>query len=217
MVTQRGTVKKTPLKDFANIRTNGIIAINLADGDNLVEARLTDGTNDIVIGTHSGMAVRFRETDVRDMGRQAAGVRGVTLGEKDFVIGMVAVKRTESNLLVVAENGYGKRSQVADFRLTRRGGKGVISMNTTDKTGNVISMREVVDADDIVVMTKGGMVIRQHVAEIRVLSRNTQGVRLIRMNEGDQITGVAIVASEEGESNGEGNGENSEEIGDSAE
>lgn len=217
MVTQRGTVKKTPLKAFANMRSNGIIAINLADGDNLVEARLTDGTNDIVIGTHQGMAVRFRETDVRDIGRQGAGVRGVTLGDKDFVIGMVAVKRTESNLLVVAENGYGKRSQVADFRLTRRGGKGVISMNTTDKTGNVISMREVVDADDIVVMTKGGMVIRQHVAEIRVLGRNTQGVRLIRMNEGDQITGVAIVASEEGEGNGENNGENSEEIGNTEE
>ena len=197
MVTEQGTVKKTPLKEFANIRSNGIIAINLTHGDSLVETRLTDGTNDIVIGSYNGMAVRFRENDVRDMGRSAAGVRGISLEEGDRVIGMVAVKRTDSNLLVVAENGYGKRSLVSDFRLTKRGGKGVISMNTTEKTGKVISMREVVDGDDIVVMTEGGMVIRQHVADIRVLGRNTQGVKLIRLNEGDRITGVAIAMADD--------------------
>jgi DNA gyrase subunit A len=193
MVTEKGIVKKTQLSDFANIRSNGIIAINLSKGDSLVETRLTDGQNDIVIGTYKGMAVRFRETDVRDMGRTAAGVRGVNLGKDDRVIGMVAVKRSDSNLLVVSEDGYGKRAMVSDFRLVHRGGKGVISMNVTEKTGNVIALKEVADSDDIVVMTEGGMVIRQHVAEIRVLGRNTQGVRLIRLNDGDKITGVAIV------------------------
>ncbi len=197
MVTELGTVKKTPLQSFSNIRSNGIIAINLADDDRLVETRLTDGTNDILIGTYKGMAVRFRETDVRDMGRSAAGVRGITLSKGDRVIDMVAVKRLDSNLIMVSENGYGKRSQVSDFRLTKRGGKGVIAMNTTDKTGNVVALKEVVDGDDIVVMTEGGMVIRQHVSEIRVLGRNTQGVKLIRMQEKDRITGIGIVASDD--------------------
>ncbi len=207
MVTRIGTVKKTALGDFANIRSNGIIAINLRGDDALVATRLTDGDNDILIATHEGMAVRFRESDVRDMGRTASGVRGITLAKDDFVIDMVAVKRTDSHVLVVSENGMGKRSQVSDFRLTRRGGKGVISMNTTEKVGKVVAMREVVDADDIVVMTEGGMVIRQHVADIRVLGRNTQGVRLIRLNESDKITGVAVVRAEEGEDDEPINGE----------
>jgi len=197
MVTAKGTVKKTPLRDFSNIRTTGIIAINLGDDDSLVGTRLTDGQNDIVIGSRNGMAVHFRESDVREMGRSAAGVRGISLGADDVVIDMVAVKRIDSNLLIVSETGYGKRSEVGDFRLTHRGGKGVISMNVTDKTGPVVAMKEVVDGDDIVVMTEGGMVIRQHVAEIRVLGRNTQGVRLIRLGEEDKITGVAAVAADE--------------------
>ncbi len=197
MVTERGTVKKTPLRDYSNIRSSGIIAINLHDDDRLVGTRLTDGTNDILIGSYKGMAVRFRETDVRDMGRTAAGVRGINLADDDRVIDMVAVKRSDSNLLVVSENGYGKRSQVGDFRLTKRGGKGVISMNTSSKTGNVVAMKEVVDGDDIVVMTVNGMVIRQHVSEIRVLGRNTQGVRLIRLGDGDHITGLAVVPADD--------------------
>jgi DNA gyrase subunit A len=197
MVTEFGTVKKTALRDYSNIRSNGIIAINLAKGDSLVECRLTDGQNDILIGTYLGNAVRFRETDVREMGRAAGGVRGVTLEKGDRVIDMVAVKRSDSNLLVVSENGYGKRAQVADFRLTKRGGKGVIAMNTTPKTGNVVALKEVVDGDDIVVMTEQGMVIRQHVAEIRILGRNTQGVKLIRLDEGDHITGIAVVPADD--------------------
>jgi DNA gyrase subunit A len=197
MVTAKGTVKKTALRDFSNIRSSGIIAINLADDDSLVGTRLTDGNNDIVIGTRNGMAVHFRESDVREMGRGAAGVRGISLGADDVVIDMVAVKRGDSNLLIVSENGYGKRSEVGDFRLTHRGGKGVISMNITDRTGPVVAMKEVVDGDDIVVMTEGGMVIRQHVAEIRVLGRNTQGVKLIRLSDKDRITGVAAVMADE--------------------
>jgi DNA gyrase subunit A len=203
MVTEHGVVKKTALRDFANIRTNGIIAINLTHGDRLVATRLTDGDNDIVIGTHDGMAVRFRESDVRDMGRSATGVRGVTRAKGDKVIEMVAVKRLDQNLLIVSENGYGKRSQVNDFRLTKRGGKGVILMNTTDKVGKVVAMKEVGDGDDIMVMTEGGMAIRQHVAEIRVLGRNTQGVRLIRLNDGDRITGIAVVPTEDERAEGE--------------
>jgi len=206
MVTEQGVAKKTALKDFANIRTSGIIAINLGDGDRLVATRLTDGDNDILIGTYNGMAVRFRESDVRDMGRSAAGVRGITLGEGDRVIEMVAVKRVDSNILVISENGYGKRSQVSDFRLTKRGGKGVILMNTTEKVGKVVAMKEVVDGDDIVVMTEGGMVIRQHVADIRVLGRNTQGVKLIRLNDNDRITGAAVVPADEDEQGEDANG-----------
>ncbi len=197
MVTQSGTVKKTPLSDYANIRSNGIIAINLKDDDHLVGVRLTDGTNDILIGTYKGMAVRFRETDVRDMGRTATGVKGITLDDDDVVIDMVAVKRTDSNILVVSEKGSGKRSSVNDFRLTRRGGKGVISMNLTKKTGNVVALKEVVDGDDIMVMTEGGMAIRQHVSDIRVMGRNTQGVRLIRLKDDDKISGVAVVPADE--------------------
>jgi DNA gyrase subunit A len=197
MVTAKGTVKKTALRDFSNIRSSGIIAINLSDDDSLVGTRLTDGNNDIVIGSRNGMAVHFRESDVREMGRSAAGVRGISLSDDDVVIDMVAVKRIDSNLLIVSEKGYGKRSEVADFRLTHRGGKGVISMNVTDKTGPVVAMKEVVDGDDIVVMTEGGMVIRQHVAEIRVLGRNTQGVKLIRLGDNDRITGLAAVAADE--------------------
>ena len=197
MVTEKGIAKKTPLRDYANIRTTGIIAINLKDDDRLVAARLTDGTNDILIGTHFGFAVRFREEDVRDMGRTATGVKGVNLTKGDYVIEMIAVKRADATVLVASENGYGKRSRVDDFRLTRRGGKGVIAMNVTDKTGKVIALKEVVDGDDLMLMTVGGMAIRQHVSDIRVMGRNTQGVRLIRLKESDKLTGVAVVPVDE--------------------
>lgn len=197
MVTENGIVKKTLLKDYSNIRTTGIIAINLKDGDRLVAARLTDGTNDILIGTHFGNAVRFRESDVRDMGRTATGVKGINLSDGDYVIEMVAVKRADSTVLVASENGYGKRSRVDDFRLTKRGGKGVIAMNITEKTGKVIALKEVVDGDDMMLMTEGGMAIRQHVSDVRVMGRNTQGVRLIRLKANDRLRGVAVVPVDE--------------------
>ena len=197
MVTKNGTVKKSSIADYANIRTTGIIAINLKGDDRLVAARLTDGTNDILIGTHFGNAIRFRETDVREMGRTATGVKGITLAKGDYVIEMIAVKRADATVLVASEHGYGKRSRVDDFRLTRRGGKGVISMNTTDKTGKVVALKEVVDGDDLMLMTVAGMVIRQHVSDIRVMGRNTQGVRLIRLKKDDALTGVAVVPVDE--------------------
>ncbi len=204
MTTKNGTVKKTVLSAYSNPRSNGIIAIGLNQGDNLIDVRITDGSSDILIATRHGQAVRFAETDVRNMGRGATGVRGVTLEKGDQVIGMI-VARSGGNVLVVSEKGYGKRSEVGDYRLTRRGGKGVITMNVTDKTGNVITIKDVTDSDDLVIISAKGMVIRQHIKDIRVMGRNTQGVRLINLNEGDTIGDVARVKMDEeleGASNG---------------
>ncbi|MCB2204415.1 DNA gyrase subunit A [bacterium] len=196
MVTSKGTVKKTVLSAYGNPRSTGIIAINLSKDDNLIDAKITDGKNDILVATRQGQAIRFNEDDVRDMGRSATGVRGISLAKKDVVIGMI-VGRANGNVLVVSENGYGKRSEVASYRLTKRGGKGVITMNVTSKTGPVISIKEVSDQDDIVIITEKGLVIRQHVRKIRVMGRNTQGVRLIHLREGDSIADVARVAADQ--------------------
>ena len=145
------------------------------------------------------MACRFNETDVRSMGRTAGGVRGVTLEKGDRVIGMIAPKRGGTTVLVVSEEGYGKRSDVADYRLTRRGGKGVITMKATEKTGKVIAIKEVVDNDDLIIVTKEGLVIRQHMSDIRVMGRNTQGVRVVRLNDADRVAAVANVPADEDE------------------
>lgn len=197
MCTRNGVCKKTPLSAFNNVRSNGIIAIDLKDDDALVATRLTDGSCDIVIGTRNGLACRFREGDVRPMGRAAAGVIGITLQGDDRVISMVAVKRMDANLMVVSEKGYGKRSKIEDFRLTKRGAKGVISMQITDKTGLVVGLMEVFDTEDLVVMTVEGVLIRQPVADTRVIGRNTQGVRLIRLDDGDAIADITKVSHEE--------------------
>ncbi|MBI5648294.1 MAG: DNA gyrase subunit A [Ignavibacteriae bacterium] len=196
MVTSEGTVKKTVLSAYGNPRTTGIIAISLNSGDELVEAKITDGSSDVLIATQQGQAIRFNESDVRDMGRNATGVRGIALNPDDRVIGMI-LARSNTHVLVVSDNGYGKRSDVSAYRFTRRGGKGVITMNITAKTGRVITVKEVTDQDDLVIITVKGMVIRQHVRDIRVMSRNTQGVRLINLKEGDTIADVARVNMEE--------------------
>ena len=198
MVTENGTIKKTVLSAYSNIRRGGINAINLAAGDRLKEAKLSEGNNDIIIGTKDGMAIRFKEKDVRDMGRTATGVRGIKLGKNDVVIGMIVVKNA-TTLMVVTEKGFGKRSEIEDYRLTKRGGKGVITVKTSDRNGKLIAMKEVNDADELVIITTGGMVIRQSVSELRVMGRNTQGVRLIRLNEGDDIADIARVVPEEEE------------------
>ena len=199
MATEQGTVKKTVLSAYSNVRKGGIIAINLEAGDRLVEAKLSEGNNDIIIGTKEGMAVRFNEKDVRDMGRTATGVRGIKLEKNDKVIGMIVVKNA-TTLLVVTEKGFGKRSEIEEYRLTHRGGKGVITVKTSDKNGSLIAMKEVNDGDELVIITSGGMVIRQSVSEIRVMGRNTQGVRLIRLGEGDEIADIArVIPEEEGE------------------
>lgn len=198
MVTSKGVVKKTVLSAYGNPRSTGIIAINLTKDDNLVEARITDGQSDILIATREGLAIRFSESDVRDMGRTATGVRGIRLGKGDKVIGMI-VARPNSNVLVVSDRGYGKRSEVGSYRLTKRGGKGVINMNVTEKTGRVLSIKEVTDQEDLVIMSVSGMVIRQHMKDIRVMGRNTQGVRLINLKEDDIIADIAKAAPEEDE------------------
>ncbi len=195
MVTEKGTIKKTVLSAYSNIRRGGINAINLVPGDRLIEAKLSDGNNDIIIGTRNGMAIRFNEKDVRDMGRTATGVRGIKLSKNDAVIGMIVV-RNASTLLVVTEKGFGKRSEIEEYRLTKRGGKGVITVKTSEKNGKLIAMKEVNDGDELVIITTKGMVIRQAVSDIRVMGRNTQGVRLIKLNEDDEIADIARVIPE---------------------
>jgi len=206
MATENGTVKKTLLSEFESVRSNGKIAITLNDSDRLIAARITDGSNDIIIGSNAGLACRFRESDVRAMGRTAAGVIGMQLGDTDKIISMVAIKRPDSQVIVVGENGYGKRTNYEEFRLTKRGAKGVISMNITDKTGEVVSIMEVQDSDDLVVMTTGGILIRQPVKDVRIIGRNTQGVRLIRLEEGDQIADITTVPHEEDDDSAEEGG-----------
>ncbi|KUG26524.1 dna gyrase subunit a [hydrocarbon metagenome] len=198
MYTENGTVKKTVLSAYSNVRKGGIQAINLTKDDRLIEVRVTDGTQDIIIGTHNGMAIRFNENDVRNMGRTATGVRGIRLGKGDKVIGGISVKHA-TTLLVATDKGYGKRSDLSDYRITRRGGKGIITVKTGEKNGKMISLMQVNDKDELVIMTVKGMVIRQGVSSIRVMGRNTSGVRLIRLNEGDQIADIARVVSEEEE------------------
>jgi DNA gyrase subunit A len=207
MATRTGTVKKTALKDFANVRSNGIIAINLDEDDRLIDARLTNGHMEILIGASSGLAVRFHESDVRSMGRSAAGVRGISLEKGAYVISLTAVRHTDAQVIVVGERGYGKRTKLEDFRMTKRGAKGVIAMNITDKTGPICAILEVTDAEDLVVMTVNGILIRQPVRDIRLLGRNAQGVKLIRLEEGDQIADITTVTREEDEDLGEGEGE----------
>ncbi len=204
MATELGTIKKTVLSAYGNVRKGGINAINVVKGDRLIAVKMSDGTNDIVLGTHNGFAIRFNEKDVRDMGRTATGVRGVKLGKGDKVVGLLVIKRND-NILVVTENGYGKRSDINDYRITHRGGKGVITVKTSEKVGKMIAMMEVVDGDELVIISNRGMVIRQGVKDIRVMGRNTQGVRVIRLNDTDKIADIAkVVPEEESESITEG-------------
>lgn len=197
MVTKQGVMKKTDLASFENTRKGGIIAIGLGKDDKLIDVQLTNGKQEILIGTHSGMAIRFNESDIRAMGRTAAGVRAIKLDKKDYVVGLVAVKRAGTSILVVTDKGFGKRSELDDYRITRRGGKGVITMKSSDKNGSMISIREVVDNDDLMIITTKGIMIRQNMGEIRVMGRNTQGVRLIKLHDGDTISAVASVVGED--------------------
>lgn len=199
MVTGKGVIKKTSLQDFGNPRRNGIVAIGLGKGDNVIDVKLTDGKQDIVIGTREGLAIRFHEQEVRSMGRTAGGVRAIRLGKKDNVVGAVALRRAGTSILIATEFGYGKRSETDEYRVSHRGGKGIITVKTTEKTGKMVAIKEVVETDDIVVVTSGGIIIRQHASTIRLAGRNTQGVRLIRLSEGDTVSGVAAVVAEDEE------------------
>jgi len=198
MATQKGVVKKTALSAFSNPRKTGINAISIRPGDQLIGANLTDGNQDVVLGTREGKAIRFNESRVRPMGRVASGVKGITLADKDEVIGMVVIRR-DGTLMVVTENGYGKRSAYADYRVTSRGGKGIITLHTTSRVGKMIALMDVLDADDILLITVNGKVIRQRIKDIKVIGRNTQGVSLMKLNTDDHIADVARVVREEEE------------------
>ena len=200
MCTKNGVVKKTSLDAYSRPRTNGIIAINVREGDELLEAKLTTGNSQIVMALHSGRAIRFEESKVRTMGRGASGVRGITLqGPEDKVIGMICVDDVESSVMVVSENGYGKRTAVDDYRITNRGGKGVKTLQITEKTGNLIAIKNVTDEDDLMIINKKGITIRMDLQSIRVMGRATQGVRLINLGSGDSIAAVAKVPHDDSE------------------
>lgn len=189
--TKKGIIKKTSLEAYSRPRQNGINAISINEGDNLLDVRLTNGSNHIVIAKRSGRAIHFNEGDVRSMGRTATGVRGVQLqDDNDHVVGMVCIDREDAHVLVVSEKGYGKRSDINDYRITKRGGKGVITMNLTEKTGELVAMKQVVDTDDLMIINKSGITIRLKVDNLRIMGRNTQGVRLIKLNDNDEISSV---------------------------
>lgn len=198
MCTKRGTIKKTSLEAYSRPRANGINAINIHEGDQLIEANLTNGESEIVIALRSGRAIRFNESTVRPMGRTAAGVRGIRLAhDQDEVIGMISVNDSASTILVVSENGYGKRTDLEDYRITNRGGKGVKTINITEKTGKLVAIKDVTDQDDLMIINKSSIVIRISVQELRVMGRATQGVKLINLNKNDQIASVAKVEKDE--------------------
>ena len=202
--TKNGTVKKTVLSAYANIRSTGIKAIKIDEGDQLIDVQITSGSNDIVLATRHGLSIRFHEQDARDMGRDTTGVKGIELGEKDELIGMVVIKR-DANLLVVTERGMGKCSPIDEYRVQKRGGKGIITLHRTEKTGDAVSIKEVLPDDELMVITQNGMIIRMPVKGIRVSGRNTQGVRLVDLEANDCVNDVArVVPDEEGE---EGEGE----------
>lgn len=200
MASQNGIIKKTLLSAFSNPRRGGINAMNVPEHDNLIEAKITDGTCDIVLATTEGQAIRFHEDKVRDMGRSAYGVKGITLAKKDKVIGMVVVKR-DATLLSVTENGFGKRTSISDYRVTNRGGKGIINIKTTQRNGKVIDIKEVVTDDELMLITQKGIIIRQPVKQITVIGRATQGVKLINLDKGDKVTDVARVVKSEANNN----------------
>ena len=196
MSTEKGTIKKTPLSSFKSLRKKGVNAITIREGDRLIETKITDGTQDVILGTYCGQALRFMESNVRSMGRTASGVRGIRLSEKDRVVGMITAK-IGGSILTVTEKGYGKRSDLKDYRLTKRGGKGIKTIKTTEKTGMMIAILDVIDNDDLMIITENGVVIRQHVNDIRVMGRNTQGVKLIKLDKNDFIADIAKVVREE--------------------
>jgi DNA gyrase subunit A len=212
MATKRGQVKKTSLEQYSRPRTNGINAITIKEGDELLEAKLTTGASQVMLALKSGKAIRFEEAKTRPMGRNASGVRGITLSNaNDEVIGMISVNDMESNILVVSENGFGKRSSLEDYRITNRGGKGVKTISITDKTGDLVSIKNVSDEDDLMIINKSGIAIRMAVEDLRVMGRATQGVKLINLKGNDSIAAVAKVMKEEDAEDEENDSEQKDE------
>ncbi|HEX2251424.1 MAG TPA: DNA gyrase subunit A [Gemmatimonadales bacterium] len=194
--TRKGTVKKTVLSAYGNVRATGICGINIEKGDELIDVQVCDQNSDIILATKDGMSIRFHQGDVRDMGRATTGVKGIELEEDDEVIGMVVVRR-DATLLVVSEKGYGKRSELSDYRVQKRGGKGIITLKKTDKTGPIVALKEVIPEDELMMITRHGVIIRLPVDGIRVIGRNTQGVKVMNLDSGDAVVDVARVVKEE--------------------
>ena len=195
--TKDGVVKKTPLSAYGNVRAMGIYAIKFREGDELIDVRITDGGNEVVLATRLGKAIRFNESDVRPMGRHTEGVMGIRLGKSDEVVGMVVVRRAEETLLTATEHGMAKRSEIADYRFQQRGGLGVINLKLSKKTGKVVAVRAVTDEDQLMVITRNGVVNRQPVSDMRVIGRATQGVRLVNLDDGDAVVDVARVVGDD--------------------
>jgi DNA gyrase subunit A len=196
--TQQGVVKKTALAAYGNIRVVGLNAINIREGDELIDVKVTSGNDHVILGTRGGMAIRFHERDARPIGRATSGVRGINLLKGDIVVGMVVLARPDTTLLVLTEGGMGKRTSVDAYRFQHRGGKGVINIKTSEKTGKVVAIKSVIDEDELMIITRNGVVNRQRVSEIRTIGRATQGVRLVNLDEGDQVMDVARVVQENG-------------------
>ena len=200
MCTRKGTIKKTSLEAYSRPRANGINAININEGDSLLAANLTSGTSEIVMALQSGRAIRFNESTVRPMGRTATGVRGITLdSDNDEVVGMISIDNPETTVLVVSEKGYGKRTDIDDYRVTNRGGKGVKTLNITDKTGKLVAIKGVTDKEDLMIINKSGIIIRMAISELRTMGRATQGVKLITLKGNDEIASVAKIEHDEEE------------------
>ena len=198
MLTEKGIIKKTGLDAFANINQKGIIALTTDLDDQVIDCKISNGRSDIFIATREGMSIRFDEGDVRPMGRQARGVKGVTLGKTDAVVGLeVLDKNSKATILMVTENGYGKRTQIEEYRTQSRGGVGIITQKTTDRVGNVVGTRSVLDTDEVMLTTDKGQTIRTNCNEVSIIGRNAQGVRLINLNADEKVTGIALIAADE--------------------
>ena len=211
--TRKGVVKKTALSAYGNVRSVGLNAMNVAEDDELIDVRITSGDDEILIASRKGMAIRFNEQDARPMGRATGGVRGLNLRDDDEVVGMVVVTHPDVTILVVSENGLGKRTPIDEYRLQKRGGYGVINLRITKKTGEVVTVRAVDDDEQLMMITRNGVVNRQRVEEIRVIGRATQGVKLMNLDEGDVVVDVARVVVEDEDEEAEGDVEGAPEAG----
>ena len=198
MATKSGLVKKTPLSEYSNIRKTGILAITLKESDEIIDVRLTDGKSDIILVTNSGLSIRFKEEEVRPVGRTSMGVKGITLSSEDYVVGMEPITTEQNNyILAITENGFGKRTEVEEYRSQSRAGKGILTYKTTEKTGHIIGVKVVTDDDDVMIITASGVIIRINVTDISVLGRNTQGVTLMRTSEGGRVVNIAKLVHED--------------------
>ena len=197
--TKYGLIKKSPLEEYQNIRKDGLIAINLREDDEVVGVQLTEGNREILMATHKGMCIRFKESDVRPMGRATMGVKGIDLSEDDYVIDMVLVSGQE-DVLAISENGFGKRTSIDEYRVQNRGGRGIITMKTNEKTGNLVALKMVAEDDDLMIINSEGIIIRIGVKDISTLGRNTQGVMLMRVEEGNTVISVAKTEKDDDDS-----------------